>query len=878
MMMAEKEKKRPRPGKKAAGPAPKVRPQKGSRAAPKKAAAKPSPYFDLYNQVPVGYFTLNEAGLILNANLTTTILLEVTRGALVNQPITRFIFPADHGIYARHRKYLFEKGSSQACELRLLKKDGSPFWVRIEAAAAKDADGEPICRAVISDITDRKRTEMLLQESRARYEAIFESTGTATLLVEEDTTIIMANRECLPVTGYSPEELVGTKWPKYVAPESLELMLKRHQARRKDFGQVPRKYEVKMINKGGLIRDVLMDIAVIPGTKKSVVSMLDVTERKRAEERLADTAAYIRSLIEASQDPLVTIGPDGKITDVNKASELAIGMSRDELIGTEFSGYFTEPDKARSGYERVFAEGSITDYPLSLRHKSGRVMDVLYNATVYKDEAGKVKGVFAAARDVTERKQAEEALLSSQEIIKGIINSIPVRVFWKDKNLVFLGCNEAFARDAGFADPKDIIGKDDYQMGWRDQAELYRGDDRQVISSGCTKLLIEEPQTTPDGNTITLLTSKIPLRDSMGEICGVLGSYVDITERKIMEAKLRETYDRLVLAQAAAGAGFWDWNVATNKLEWSKELFRLFGLDPSRDEATFDMWRHILHPEDREAAEERISAAIRDGAHLESEYRIVWPTGEVRWINALGDTTYDTDGRALRMAGLCLDITERKRAEATVHASLREKEILLREIHHRVKNNMQVISSLFNLQAGQIKDPEAQRMLKEGQLRIRSMALIHEKLYQSHDLSKIDFASYLRSLSTYLFNFFKVDPDKVQLETDLDEVWLDVNSAVPCGLLTSELITNALKHAFPEDRKGVVRIGLRLREDGYVELRVADNGVGFPETVDFRNTVSLGMQIACLLVGQLEATVELDREKGTAFTIVFRELDYGKRT
>ena len=190
---------------------------------------------------------------------------------------------------------------------------------------------------------------------------------------------------------------------------------------------------------------------------------------------------------------------------------------------------------------------------------------------------------------------------------------------------------------------------------------------------------------------------------------------------------------------------------------------------------------------------------------------------------------------------------------------MREKEILLREIHHRVKNNMQIISSLFNLQAGQIKDPEAQRMLKEGQLRIRSMALVHEKLYQSQDLSKIDFGSYLQSLSAHLFQFFRIDP-------------------VPCGLMANELITNALKHAFPADRKGRVGIRLHRGADGTVELRVDDDGVGFPETVDFRHTESLGLQIVNLLVGQLEGTIELDKEKGTAFTVVFRELDYRART
>jgi PAS domain S-box-containing protein len=144
-------------------------------------------------------------------------------------------------------------------------------------------------------------------------------------------------------------------------------------------------------------------------------------------------------------------------------------------------------------------------------------------------------------KDVTDRKRAEEELQASQRLLEGIINAIPVRVFWKDKNLIYLGCNAICAREAGFSDPKDVVGKDDYQMGWRDQAESYRSNDRKVIESGCPKLLIEEPLTTAEGNTITILTSKVPLRSSDGEITGVLGTYMDITERKQAEEKLRLT-------------------------------------------------------------------------------------------------------------------------------------------------------------------------------------------------------------------------------------------------------------------------------------------------------------------------------------------------
>lgn len=213
-----------------------------------------------------------------------------------------------------------------------------------------------------------------------------------------------------------------------------------------------------------------------------------------------------------------------------------------------------------------------------------------------------------------------------------------------------------------------------------------------------------------------------------------------------------------------------------------------------------------------------------------------------------------------------------------VQASLREKETLLREIHHRVKNNMQVIFSLLSLQAGHIADEEARRMLKESQLRIRSMALIHEKLYQARDLSKIDFAACLQSLAACLFQFIKVDADQIRLESELEDVRLDINTAVPCGLLVNELVSNALKHAFPGGRKGTVRIGLRRETDGTLKLRVADDGVGFPKALDFRHTESFGLQIVALLIEQIERTIALEGNDGTAFAVAFREQAYKPRT
>jgi two-component sensor histidine kinase len=191
---------------------------------------------------------------------------------------------------------------------------------------------------------------------------------------------------------------------------------------------------------------------------------------------------------------------------------------------------------------------------------------------------------------------------------------------------------------------------------------------------------------------------------------------------------------------------------------------------------------------------------------------------------------------------------------------------------------MQVISSLLNLQSRRIQDAAVLEMFRESQRRIRSMALIHERLYQSSDLSRIEFSEYLRNLATHLFHSYQVDTSRVQLKIEAEEVALNINTAIPCGLIVNELISNALKHGFPEGRAGRLDIDLRRVEgDGYT-LRVADDGVGFPAGLDFRKTESLGMQIVNTLASQIDASIDLDREKGTRFTIRFQEIEYKQRT
>ena len=236
----------------------------------------------------------------------------------------------------------------------------------------------------------------------------------------------------------------------------------------------------------------------------------------------------------------------------------------------------------------------------------------------------------------------------------------------------------------------------------------------------------------------------------------------------------------------------------------------------------------------------------------------------------------ELDGRMMVLA-IVRDITEWKKTESRLKAAIGEKELLLREIHHRVKNNMQVISSLLSLQSKRFRDKGVLEAFKESQTRIRTMALIHEKLYQTKDLSRIDISDYVTNLVSYLFRAYRVDPGRIGLETDLARKSLDINTSIPCALIINELVSNALKHAFPGGRKGLIFIRLHEDGDGILHLEVRDDGVGFPEAIDIHRTESLGIQIVMMLVEQLEGRIELERARGTVFRIDFHPLPYKPR-
>jgi PAS domain S-box-containing protein len=302
----------------------------------------------------------------------------------------------------------------------------------------------------------------------------------------------------------------------------------------------------------GFSLSVLLTMITYLLINKRIITISAAKERKIAGDSLRQLQEDQQILLDNIPAWVFFKDTENRFIRVNKTFADVMGMTIDQLEGKSLFDIFPK-DQANAFWKddlEVIASGTSKNKIIeSMRSPKGNIW-VQTDKIPYRDEQGNITGLIGFALDITDRKNAEVSLLESHQIIEGIVNSIPVRVFWKDMNLVFLGCNKLLAQDAGFEDPKEIIGKNDFQMKWEKQAEQYQQDDREVIESGRPKLHIEEPQTTPDGNIITLLTSKIPLLNSAGEIIGVLGTYVDISERKQAEVELKKSYDQVTKINA----------------------------------------------------------------------------------------------------------------------------------------------------------------------------------------------------------------------------------------------------------------------------------------------------------------------------------------
>lgn len=459
-------------------------------------------------------------------------------------------------------------------------------------------------------------------------------------------------------------------------------------------------------------------------------------------------------------------------------------------------------------------------------------------------------------------REREKRLNAQLLFLQQLMDSIPVPVYYKDAAGVYQGCNTAFEALIGMT-RSDIVGNTVYKVAPKERADIHHEADSALLRHPGVQMY-EVNGVFNDGKSHDVIFSKATFFDTDNRVAGIVGASIDITERKQADQALRDSeellritldniLDPVFITDSEGKFTFICGNVPFI-LGYTVEEIRVMGnISALLGEALFP-----LEELERKGEIRNIDCVIacKDGSC--NDYLVTVKSVSIK------------EGTILYV---CRCITERKRAEEQIRASLAEKEVLLKEIHHRVKNNMQIISSLLELQSDSITDERSRASLRESQNRIRSMALIHERLYGSKNFSSINAGEYISDLSHYLFNSYMVEPDRVSLNIDSGNIYLDINQAVPCGLIINELISNSLKHGFPDGRSG--EISVRVKSDGgWIILQVADNGIGMPAGLDSRNTETLGLQLVNLLARQLRGSISFEGgEKGTIAVISFQEND-----
>ena len=418
---------------------------------------------------------------------------------------------------------------------------------------------------------------------------------------------------------------------------------------------------------------------------------LSALQRERERDALQESEERYRQLFEAESDAVLLIDNEsGRILEANGAASAMYGYGRDELLALTNEDLSAEPEKTQAVTHGtpVIADRVVT-IPLRIhRRKDGSIFPVEITGRFFTQQGRDVH--VAAIRDISGRERAAELLRESREILRAVLDSIPVRVFWKDADLTYLGCNLPFARDAGFESPEDLVGKDDHAMGWREQADLYQADDRLVIDSGEPRLLVEEPQTAPSGERIDLLTSKMPLKNARDEVVGVLGIYYDITERKQAEEELRQTRALLQTAMDQSQAGIAIADAPDVKLRYVNQagLF-IRGRSSAEivdqvDAAKYVASWQILHRDGTpyEPDEVPLARAVLYGETSEAEFIIRRDDHDDRLVVARAAPVRDADGVVTAGVVVFDDITERRQADD----ALRESESRYRELVHAMSS------------------------------------------------------------------------------------------------------------------------------------------------------------------------------------------------
>jgi PAS domain S-box-containing protein len=806
--------------------------------------------------------------------------------------------------------------------------DGQWRDVLVNAVPILDSHGQSHgAVAVYQDVTERLQAEKALQVALEKYRVLIESFPLGITISDETGHILETNKEGERLLGIAQAEQTrrrvgGPEW-QLIRPDGSPMPAEEYASvRALREKRLIDNVEMGIVKEGGAVTWLNVTAAPIPLEGYGVaVAYGDITARKEAESQreaarsaLRDSQQRFGSLV-ASMTEGVALHSlvcdaqgqpvDYVILDVNPAFEAITGLARDEAVGRKASELY---GTGQPPYLETYAKVAASEEPASFETYFPP-MDKHFSVSVFSPGLGQFATVFA---DITEQVQVAaererllararqdreaiaalaQALEKEWHTLQAIMESTHAQLAYLDPDFNFVRVNSAYAQGSGHS-REELIGHNHFDLfpNAENQAIF-----EQVRATGQPVGFHAKPfefADQPERGVTYWDWTLVPVKEGDGQVRGLVLSLLDVSDQVLSRRAVEELAARDEAILNSLGEGVVTLGPAGDVLAINPAALRILGFEGiEHARRRFEESPNSFEARDLNGAAVPVEASpqarlLRGETFSGYEMQVRDLVTGLTWIGSFSGAPVRDAAGNLAMGVLAVhDITVEKQAQAQrdamleeLKAALAEKEVLMREIYHRVKNNVQALIYLMDMQADYIPDEDTRQMIRELQERARAMALVHEKLYQSQNLAQIDFGDYLYDLVNSLSHAFGADRPIIW-RIDVEDVPLSVDTAIPCGLIVSELLTNALKYAFPGGRPITTRgetdctVSVASRVEGnQITLVVADNGVGLPAGVDWATTKTMGLQLINVLARhQLGGQVEVDRRAGTSFKITFAE-------
>jgi PAS domain S-box-containing protein len=827
-------------------------------------------YKTIIENLQEGYILVDEDANIHDVNPAYCKIIGYTKEELLSMNLTE-VRP---GMSLSYQKEFIEdviqKGSKEF-ETKHRRKDGTMVDLKASAAAIEKED-KIYFAGFVRDVTEQKKLRQQQEKKAQEFKSLFDNNPSPVFHLNLEGSIEKVNEAFSKISGYSKSELRNMHFSQLAVPEERAEVQQHFEA---VINGVSQENEVTGLPKSGA--PMIFQINTFPITVKGeIVGAFgvaeDITEKREAQLKRKENRQRFESLFENNPHSVYYMDLEGNYLGLNDQMETLTGYARKELKELNFAPLIADKDLERTQkhFEKA-AQGQIQTYEIDGINKQGEIKPIRVTnfPMIVGDE---IEGVFGIAEDITERKEHEKKLKKSEQKWQRLVQNSPQPVQVINKNAEILLINQAGAALYGAKNPEELIGTSILSFNEPDIQENIKERVTRIRKNMPVDNYHEHVITTLDGEEriVEVYSTSVEYQGEQA----VQSIYHDITNRKQAEEAIKESENlKSSILQTALDA------IITidhegRIIEFNKAAEQMFGYT-TEEVLNKEMGEVIVPPDYREDHEKGMNRYLETGNSKIMGERLnmeaVRADGTIFPIELSINKIEGTDPP--KFTGFMRDITDRKRKEQKILYSLKEKKIMLQEIHHRIKNNMAVVSGLLELQAMSTEDKNLKDILKKSQMRIHSMAMIHEKLYSSKSLAEISFSDYAQELVQFIVDSIDDIDTQITVRYRMDAGKLNINQAIPCGLILNELVVNCYKHAFPEQDVGTILVGF-LKEGDTVTISIEDNGKGMPDNFDIDEQQTLGMTIIKTLSSQLEGDLSIQSGKdevGTCCTISFTE-------